>query len=109
MAQGGQDLGGITSQGQDDRYTTIVSLRKVILHLLESTFRPSESKSYFYLSLLPCFFFSLSRLISLSFLSRASLSVSPPEDSLLSSQLPRYRFLPSQSLTRLEERWRGAS
>uniref|UniRef100_A0A671XC39 MHC class I-like antigen recognition-like domain-containing protein n=1 Tax=Sparus aurata TaxID=8175 RepID=A0A671XC39_SPAAU len=31
------------------------------------------------------------------------------EDSLLSSQLPRYRFLPSQSLTRLEERWRGAS
>ncbi|KAM8766896.1 class I histocompatibility antigen, F10 alpha chain-like [Acanthopagrus schlegelii] len=33
----------------------------------------------------------------------------PSVSLLLSSQLPRYRFLPSQSLTRLEERWRGAS
>ena len=93
-----RNFGGITSKGQGDR--------KVIL---QSTLRHSESKSYFYIFILPCFFSSLSSLISLSLFSRASLSVSPPEDSLLSSQLPRYRFLPSQSLTRLEERWRGAS
>ncbi|KAM7373585.1 hypothetical protein PAMP_008426 [Pampus punctatissimus] len=40
---------------------------------------------------------------------RPSLSVSPPEDSLLSGQLPRYRFLPQQNHDVLEERWRGAS
>uniref|UniRef100_A0A3Q3G5K0 MHC class I-like antigen recognition-like domain-containing protein n=1 Tax=Labrus bergylta TaxID=56723 RepID=A0A3Q3G5K0_9LABR len=41
--------------------------------------------------------------------SRPPHSVSPPEDSLLSGHLPRYRFLPQQSHDVLEERWRGAS